>query len=115
VRVSVASPDKVLASTAANVYALSYVDFRRTKAANDTLAASKQVDTKVQAIQKQLDEIDAKIDKLMADDAARQAADPKAKIAPSDALPGLRVERQQVTQQRLLFAQNSTTSRSTPP
>ena len=100
---AVSSKDRELATKGANAYARAYTNFRRTQAVNDVLAASKQVDAKVQEIQGQLDQLDAEIDKLAAADAARLARDPRA--PPSGELTALRSQRSSVASQQLLFKQ----------
>ena len=99
----VSSKDKAMATRAANAYARAYIDFRRTQAINDVLAAAKQVDAKVQEIQAQVDNLDAEINKLSAQDAARLARDPRAQ--PSPELSLLRSQRTSVASQQLLFRQ----------
>lgn len=98
---AVSSRDKELARAAANAYSVAYIDFRRTQAVNDVLAASKQVDAKVQEIQAQLDSLDARIVDLNSQDAAKLAKDPKS--LPSPELVSLRTQRSSVESQRLTF------------
>jgi len=59
--VSASSTDIELARAAADAYAVAYIEFRRTQAVDDVLAASKRVGTKVQEQQKELDALDARI------------------------------------------------------
>jgi len=103
VLVAVSDADKELATRAANAYALAYTNFRQTQAVNDVLAASKQVDAKVQEIQGQLNKLDADIDGLAAQDAARLAKDPKGQ--PNNDLIALRAQRTSVAAQQLTFKQ----------
>ena len=100
---SVSSKDKALATRAANAYASAYIDFRKTQAINDVLAAAMQVDAKVQEIQAQVDSIDAQINKLGGEEAARLARDPRAQ--PSPDLASLRNQRASIASQQLLFRQ----------
>ena len=97
------SADRELARKAANAYAVAYIDFRRTQAVDDVLAASKQVDAKVQEIQAQLDGLDGRIADLTSQDAARLARDPRAQ--PSAELIALRAQRVSVDGLRLTFKQ----------
>jgi non-specific protein-tyrosine kinase len=99
--VSASSTDRDLARAAANAYGVAYIDFRRTQAVNDVLAASKQVDTKVQELQTQLDDLDARITELKSQDAARLAKDPKAQ--PSAQLTSLQARRLSTDGLRLTF------------
>jgi len=59
--VSASSTDIELARAAADAYAVAYIEFRRTQAVDDVLAAAKRVDTLVQEKQKELDALDARI------------------------------------------------------
>ena len=100
---AVSSTDKELARRAANAYAVAYIDFRRTQAVNDVLAASKQVDAKVQEIQVQLDDLDRRIADLTSQDATRLARDPKG--LSNAELTALRSQRVAVDGLRLTFKQ----------
>ena len=99
--VSASSTDRELARTAANAYAVAYIEFRRTQAVDDVLAASKQVDTKVQELQNQLDDLDARITEVRGQDTARLAKDPKAQ--PSAQLTSLQARRLSTDGLRLTF------------
>ena len=55
IRVSARSTDPAQAASLANVYATSYIDFRRKQAVDDVLAASQQVQSKIAELQKQID------------------------------------------------------------
>ncbi len=101
--VSVSSTDKELARVAANEYSVAYIDFQRTQAVNDVLAASKQVDSKVQEIQTQVDSLDGRVADLTNADAARLAKDPKAQANPE--IASLRAQRTSVESQLLTFKQ----------
>ncbi len=100
---SVSSTDRELARRAANAYSVAYIDFRRTQAVNDVLAASKQVDAKVQEIQAQLDNLDTRITELTSQDAARLAKDARAQ--PSPELTSVRAQRSSFEGLRLTFKQ----------
>ena len=100
---AVSSTDRELARRAASAYAVAYIDFRRTQAVDDVLAASKQVDAKVQEIQTQLDGLDDRIGELTSQDAARLARDPRA--VPNPELVALRSQRSSVDGLRATFKQ----------
>ena len=100
---AVSSEDKELARVAADAYAVAYIDFRRTQAVNDVLDASKQVDGKVQELQKELDRLDARIVELRSQDTSRLARDPRAQ--PSAELGLLQAQRNTVESQRVTFKQ----------
>ena len=100
---SVSSTDRELARRAANAYAVAYIDFRRTQAVDDVLAASKQVDAKVQELQAQLDGLDGRIGELTNQDAARLARNPQAQ--PNPDLVALRAQRSSVDGLRATFKQ----------
>lgn len=55
IRVTARSPDPKRAAAVANTYATSYIDYRRKQAVDDVLEASKQVQTKINDLQKQVD------------------------------------------------------------
>jgi succinoglycan biosynthesis transport protein ExoP len=101
--VSVASTDRQLATEAANAYAAAYTTSRRQQAVKDLLEASEEVSAKVQEYQVQLDGIDADINRLTTQDAARLAKDPRAQ--PSPELAQLRAQRNNVASQQQVFKQ----------
>jgi capsular exopolysaccharide synthesis family protein len=55
IRVSARSTDPAAAASLANVYASSYIDYRRKQAVDDVLAASQQIQGKITELQKQID------------------------------------------------------------
>ena len=55
IRVTARSTDPARAASLANAYATAYINYRRTQAVDDVLAASQQVQTKISELQSQID------------------------------------------------------------
>jgi capsular exopolysaccharide synthesis family protein len=61
INVSTTSTKPAVAAKTANAYANAYIDFRRKQAVDDLLAASQEIQGKVDDLQKQIDALDARI------------------------------------------------------
>jgi polysaccharide biosynthesis transport protein len=90
IEVKAQSTEPKRAATVANTYAEAYIDFRRTQAVDDLIAAGEQIQAKVADLQDQIDELDA-------------SAGPPARSQVAD--PSLASRRDALVQQQALFKQ----------
>lgn len=90
--VSVQSTKAAVAARAADAYATAYIDFSRKKAVDDLLAASQQIQAKVDDLQRQIDALDARAD---------QAPPPQQAAVRED----VKAEKDQLIQQQGTFKQ----------